>query len=190
MTPSFNYINVCFKSDSSLSCFGLLFFSSYEMLFSGMTKLSVRTHNACHADLSPPLKELKAAKRYFRWSKIVQSSQSFQSGVGISAVRRGNQCIRRGNQCWAGDAVGSQGAATAVGGTSPRRHAGFHPGGMARNSNGDGDGIICRPPAGVGNGGTPLPASAQAARATCRLAKGAATQRWSFLPKIFRRGPF
>jgi hypothetical protein len=83
MTPSFNYINVCFKSDSSLSCFRLLFFSSYEMLFSGMTKLSIRTHNACHADLCPLLKELKAAKRYFRWSKIVQSSQSFQSGIGI-----------------------------------------------------------------------------------------------------------
>jgi hypothetical protein len=45
-------------------------------------------------------------------------------------------------------------------------------------------------PAGIGNGGTPLPASAQAARATCRLAKGAATQRWSFLPNFFRRGLF
>jgi hypothetical protein len=62
MTPSFNYINVCFKSDSSLSCFGLLFFSSYEMLFSGMTKLSVRTHNACHADLSLPLKRAESSE--------------------------------------------------------------------------------------------------------------------------------
>jgi hypothetical protein len=59
---------------------------------------------------------------------------------------------------------------------------------MARNSNGDG--IICRPPAGVANGGTPLPASAQAARATCCLAKGTATHCWSFLANNFRGGLF
>jgi hypothetical protein len=49
---------------------------------------------------------------------------------------------------------------------------------------------LARPHAGSGPGGRPLPALAQAARATCRLRKGAATQRWSFLAKIFRGGPF
>jgi hypothetical protein len=33
-------------------------------------------------------------------------------------------------------------------------------------------------------------ALAQAARATCRLCKGAAIRRWCFLTKIFRDGPF
>jgi hypothetical protein len=36
-----------------------------------------------------------------------------------------------------------------------------------------------------GNGGRGLPALAQAAHATCRLARGAATRRGSFLTKIF-----
>jgi hypothetical protein len=44
--------------------------------------------------------------------------------------------------------------------------------------------------AGDDNGGTPLPASAQAARATCHLARGAATQRWSFLTNFFKGGLF
>jgi hypothetical protein len=38
--------------------------------------------------------------------------------------------------------------------------------------------------AGNGNGGRGLPPLAQAARATCRLARGAATRRGSFLTKI------
>jgi hypothetical protein len=43
---------------------------------------------------------------------------------------------------------------------------------------------------GLGDGGTPMPALAQAARATCRLAKRAATRRGSFLTKIFAGGLF
>jgi hypothetical protein len=35
-----------------------------------------------------------------------------------------------------------------------------------------------------------VPALAQAARATCRLGKGAAILRWCFLTKIFGGGPF
>jgi hypothetical protein len=41
-----------------------------------------------------------------------------------------------------------------------------------------------------GNGGRDLPALAQTARATCRLATGAATHRGSFLTKIFAGGLF
>jgi hypothetical protein len=44
--------------------------------------------------------------------------------------------------------------------------------------------------AGLGDGGTPMPALAQAARATCRLAKRAATRRGSFLIKFFAGGLF
>jgi hypothetical protein len=44
--------------------------------------------------------------------------------------------------------------------------------------------------AGVGDGGKGVPALAQAARATCRLGKGAAIQRWCFLTNFFRGGPF
>jgi hypothetical protein len=44
--------------------------------------------------------------------------------------------------------------------------------------------------AGNGNGGRGLPALAQAARATCRLARGAATRRGSFLTKNFAGGLF
>jgi hypothetical protein len=39
--------------------------------------------------------------------------------------------------------------------------------------------------AGFGKGGRVVPALAQAARATCRLGKGAAIRRWSFLTKFF-----
>jgi hypothetical protein len=35
-----------------------------------------------------------------------------------------------------------------------------------------------------------VPALAQAARATCRLSKGAAIPRWSFLTNFLRGGPF
>jgi hypothetical protein len=42
--------------------------------------------------------------------------------------------------------------------------------------------------AGFGVGGTPLPLLAQAARATCRLARRAATQRWSLLTIFFKGG--
>jgi hypothetical protein len=51
-------------------------------------------------------------------------------------------------------------------------------------------GDVARPHAGDGCGGTPLPALAQAARATCRLPRGAATHRWSFLTIIFGGGLF
>jgi hypothetical protein len=44
--------------------------------------------------------------------------------------------------------------------------------------------------AGFGTGGTPMPALAQAARATCRLPRRAATESWSFLAKKFTGGPF
>jgi hypothetical protein len=44
--------------------------------------------------------------------------------------------------------------------------------------------------AGVGCGGMSLPSLAQAARATCRLARRAATDGWSFLTNLFKSGPF
>jgi hypothetical protein len=44
--------------------------------------------------------------------------------------------------------------------------------------------------AGFGIGGRGLPALAQAARATCRLARGAAIRRGSFLTKFFAGGLF
>jgi hypothetical protein len=55
-------------------------------------------------------------------------------------------------------------------------------------ANGDG-GMWCQGAAN-GNGGRGLPALAQAARATCRLARGAATRRGSFLTKNFAGGLF
>jgi hypothetical protein len=72
----------------------------------------------------------------------------------------------------------------------PRRHAGSGAGGRAHICKRRSTASPARRHAGDDNGGTPLPASAQAARATCRLAKGAATQRWSFLTNIFKGGPF
>jgi hypothetical protein len=59
------------------------------------------------------------------------------------------------------------------------------PGKAAGPTRPDGDGR-----AGNGNGGRGLPALAQAARATCRLARGAATRRGSFLTKFFAGGLF
>jgi hypothetical protein len=44
--------------------------------------------------------------------------------------------------------------------------------------------------AGNGNGGRGLPALAQSARAMCRLARGAATRRGSFLTNFFAGGLF
>jgi hypothetical protein len=59
----------------------------------------------------------------------------------------------------------------------PRRHAGSAAGGRARICKRQPTASPARRLAGDDNGGTLLPASAQAARATCRLARGAATQR-------------
>jgi hypothetical protein len=50
--------------------------------------------------------------------------------------------------------------------------------------------VTSRRRAGNGVGGKGVPALAQAARATCRLASRAATERWSFLTKFFRGGHF
>jgi hypothetical protein len=56
-----------------------------------------------------------------------------------------------------------------------------------------GQGPPCQPAqphAGDLGGGRSLPALAQAARATCRLPRRAATESWSFLAKKFTGGPF
>jgi hypothetical protein len=50
--------------------------------------------------------------------------------------------------------------------------------------------LCARPHAGVAGGGTLMPASAQAARATCRLVSRAATHRGSFLTNFFTGGLF
>jgi hypothetical protein len=75
------------------------------------------------------------------------------------------------------------GAATASGGRLPRQHAAWRRAGMAHFGHG-------RQRAGVGCGGMSLPSLAQAARATCRLARRAATDGWSFLTNLFKSGLF
>jgi hypothetical protein len=77
---------------------------------------------------------------------------------------------------WLCASAGSRGQ----GATSSCRHRGRRQGPPGR-TNGR---------AGNGNGGRGLPALAQAARATCRLARGAATRRGSFLTKNFAGGLF
>jgi hypothetical protein len=72
----------------------------------------------------------------------------------------------------------------------PAHLAGHADGGMAHLGQTAVRADVGRPHAGDGCGGTPLPALAQAARATCRLPRGAATQKGSFLAKNFRGGPF
>jgi hypothetical protein len=56
--------------------------------------------------------------------------------------------------------------------------------------NGDGGRVLAKPHAGFGCGGMHLPASAQAARSTCRLPRRAATHRGSFLTNFSAGGLF
>jgi hypothetical protein len=85
---------------------------------------------------------------------------------------------------------GWQRAGDGVGGRAPRQPAGSPPGGMAHLAWRWLTTTFARPLARNANGGTSLPALAQAARATCRLARGAATQWGSFLANNFRGGLF
>jgi hypothetical protein len=88
-------------------------------------------------------------------------------------------------------AVGAKGVlATWVAACWPRHPAGIGAGGRAHLAKRLVTAPFARPHAGFRNGGRPLPALAQAARVTCRLAKGAATQSWSFLAKNFKGGSF
>jgi hypothetical protein len=68
---------------------------------------------------------------------------------------------------WQAGRVPAKGVAAAA--TSSCRHRG------RRQVAAGPTGRMAAGPAGNGNGGTPLPALAQAARATCRLPRGAAT---------------
>jgi hypothetical protein len=72
----------------------------------------------------------------------------------------------------------------------PRHLAGNVDGGRAHVGKRRSTASQARPHAGVPGGGTPMPASAQAARATCRLARRAATRRGSFLINFSAGGLF
>jgi hypothetical protein len=112
-------------------------------------------------------------------SVLIDKSQSLQSAASESAPA-GNRIIV---EIWAGR--GRQGAGDGVGGRAPRQPAGIGAGGRAHLAKRPSAAKLPRPHAGNGNGGRGLPALAQAARATCRLARGAATRRGSFLTKFF-----
>jgi hypothetical protein len=98
-------------------------------------------------------------------------------------IRAGDALSAPCNHCW-GRVSAAQGAGYGAGGMS---HAGHHGGGMAHQARRRVTATVARQRAGDGAGGTPLPVMAQAARATCRLARGAATHRGSFLT-IFSAG--
>jgi hypothetical protein len=142
------------------------------------------------SDASTPFGGLQ---QRFNWQKpkvlissiqiYADSSQSFQSAASESAPA-GNRIVGiRAGRGW-------QRAGDGVGGRAPRQPAGSPPGGMAHLAWRRLTATVGRPHAGIANGGRLLPALAQAARATCRLARGAATQWGFFLANNFRGGLF